>query len=26
MKRPLLLPDADPDLSVVHPIMKAGVN
>ena len=26
MKRPLLLPDADRDLSVVRPIMKAEVN
>jgi hypothetical protein len=26
MKRPLLLPDADPDLSLVRPIMKAEVN
>jgi hypothetical protein len=26
MKRPLLLPDADRDLSVVRPIMKAEEN
>jgi hypothetical protein len=26
MKRPLLLPDAGPDLSLVRPIMKTEVN